>query len=110
MRGTRATKRTGIFAITWRRSWGWKRAEGYDDRWEHPVSHVAHLAGDGYTCDDMLVWLVQRCEAVETKTWPGRSDVMLWSSANGWPDEHTAPTLHAALEAAVLTVGQDRSN
>lgn len=86
---------------------GWERAADYDEeRWVDPIDHVAWLPGSGYDCDDMLAWLVARDEHDGIETWSdqGGHVVKLWLSMQSWPDEHHAPTLHAALEAAVRAV------
>jgi hypothetical protein len=89
---------------------GWARAFGYEDRWEHPTTHVAYMTGDGYSVDDMLDWLKEtnadvrpeNADAIEM--WWDPEDPDLYKvTVNGWY-VLCRPTLHAALEAAVRSV------
>ena len=86
---------------------GWEHAGGYDDRWTRPVDGVAYLAGRGYTPDDMLAWLRERGFNVDIDANLGEQvSVMPWNLDNDYPDAFVAPTLHAALEAAVRAVAE----
>lgn len=88
-------------------AWGWHRPGCSDEPWEHVC-----CCRCGPTPDDMLSWLSQRNERTWSPFWiepvwgiSGVSRYRVKVVVEGRPGiTEEAPTLHAALEAAVLAV------
>lgn len=82
---------------------GWERADDY----EVPSSWwAAAISGDGWTVDDLLAWLRERAQQIVIETiWSKADNFTVCAYANdnlvAFGD---APTLLAALEAAVRAV------
>ena len=86
--------------------------------WEHEQAQhriVARIVGLEYgsrpvSPDDMLAWLCRdKVVSVRTETWgaPGHASMsFLTMKRGGSRAEFHAPTLHAALEQAVIAVGR----